>query len=143
MMKSCLLAHQKASLDTNLHAFVVVAPNHTGSDLYRFSGPARGKDEFHLRQIVGSANYACGSDSVDFLHGWLNYQIEHHLFPRATMLQYRRMQPELKALCAKYGVPYVQESVFTRARKTLAIMVGTESMMTDFEYAEAPEVAAK
>ncbi|MFT6817152.1 MAG: fatty acid desaturase, partial [Myxococcota bacterium] len=104
-------------------------------------GPARGKDEFHLRQIVGSANYACGNDVTDFLHGWLNYQIEHHLFPRATMLQYRRMQPELKTLCHKYGVPYVQESVWKRAWKTVDIMTGQTSMRQDYEYEEAAELS--
>ena len=36
---------------------------------------------FYVRQIVSSANYAMGSDSVDFVHGWLNYQIEHHVWP--------------------------------------------------------------
>lgn len=122
---------------TNLHAFVVVAPNHTGGDLYRFSEPASGKDEFHMRQIVGSANYACGDDVTDFMHGWLNYQIEHHLFPRATMLQYRRMQPEVKALCLRYGVPYVQQSVWVRVRKTVDIMVGNAAMKRDYVYEEA------
>ncbi|MFT6158599.1 MAG: fatty acid desaturase [Myxococcota bacterium] len=138
---SVLINTLLAELVTNLHAFFVVAPNHTGDDLYRFSGPARGKDEFHLRQIVGSANYACGNDVTDFLHGWLNYQIEHHLFPRATMLQYRRMQPELKTLCHKYGVPYVQESVWKRAWKTVDIMTGQTSMRQDYEYEEAAELS--
>jgi hypothetical protein len=30
-----------------------------------------------------------GSDANDFLHGWLNYQIEHHMFPDLSMLSYQ------------------------------------------------------
>jgi hypothetical protein len=44
------------------------------------------------------------------------------------MLQYQRVQPKLRALCEKYGVPYVQESVWTRARKMVDIIVGKRSM---------------
>jgi hypothetical protein len=53
------------------------------------------------------------------------------------MLQYQTAQPQVKALCAKYGIPYAQEPLWARTRKTLAIMVGTESMKlwNDNEFA--------
>jgi len=47
----------------------------------------------------------------------------------------------VKALCEKYGVPYVQEPVTKRAMRTLAIMVGTESMKQDYEYVEQVQAA--
>lgn len=117
-----------AEVLTNLHAFLVVAPNHAGDDLWRFDEPFQGKHEFLLRQVVGSVNYPCGDDRTDFLHGWLNYQIEHHLFPNASMLQLRRMQPAVKAVCEKHGVPYVQESTWTRLGKLVDVMTGRASM---------------
>ncbi len=55
------------------------------------------------------------------MHGWLNYQIEHHVWPDLTLRQYQRAQPRLQALCEKYGIPYVQESVFRRFRKMIGI----------------------
>ena len=55
-------------------------------------------------------------------------QVEHHVWPSLSMLSYQRSQPELAAICARHGVPYVQESVFTRLWKTLDIMVGRASM---------------
>ena len=85
---------------TNFHSFLMIVPNHAGDDLYRFDGPVRhGQGEFYLRQIVGSVNYRCGGDGNDVMHGWLNYQIEHHVWPDLTLRQYRRAQPRLKALC--------------------------------------------
>jgi hypothetical protein len=118
-----------AEVITNLHSFLVIGPNHTGEDVMMFEEKAKGKGEFYLRQIVGSVNYPNGTNTLDFLHGWLNYQIEHHLWPEMTASQYQKAQPLVKALCEKHNIPYIQESVFTRLRKTLDIMVGKTSML--------------
>ena len=99
-------------------------------DLFSFEGAPKDRQEFCIRQIVGSANYRCGGDFNDFLHGWLNYQIEHHLWPDMSMLQYQLAQPKLKAICEKYKVPYVQESVWLRFAKIIPIFLGSESMIT-------------
>lgn len=113
---------------SNLHTFLVVGPNHTGDDLYRFDVPAASKAEAAVRQVLGSANYATGGDVVDYAHLWLNYQIEHHLFPDIPMLRYRQIAPRVEALCAKHGIPYVKEGVLRRVRKMLEIAVGRRSM---------------
>ena len=36
----------------------------------------------------------------------LNYQIEHHLFPTVNHCHLRDIQPIVKKLCAKHGIPY-------------------------------------
>ena len=121
---------------TNLHSFVVIVTNHAGEDLHRFDDKMTDKAEFYRRQVVGSANFKTGGDFNDFLHGWLNYQIEHHLFPDLPMRQYARIQPEVKAICERHGVPYVQESVWTRLRKTLAVAVGDATMIREAAAAD-------
>ena len=114
---------------TNIHAFITIVTNHAGEDLYTFDDAVKPKSSsFYVRQIVGSANYATGDDLTDFSHGWLNYQIEHHVWPDLSMRQYQIGAPKLKAICENYGVPYVQESVFERLRKTVDIMIGKSTM---------------
>jgi fatty acid desaturase len=117
-----------AEVLTNVHTFLVVGPNHTGEDLYRFESAPASKAQRFLQQVIGSANYATGGDLNDYAHLWLNYQIEHHLFPDLPMLKYREVQPKVRALCEKHGIPYVQESVWTRARKMVDVVVGKTSM---------------
>ncbi|MCP5476279.1 MAG: fatty acid desaturase [Rhodanobacteraceae bacterium] len=117
-----------AEVIANVHAFVIIVPNHAGEDLWRFEGRVKDKGEFYLRQIVGSVNYPGGSDLRDFLMGYLNYQIEHHVWPDLPMLKYRQAAPRLKAICARHGVPYVEESVFRRFAKLWAILMGDASM---------------
>lgn len=118
-----------AELLTNIHAFVTIVTNHAGEDLYTFDTAVKPRSaSFYVRQIVGSANYATGDDVTDFSHGFLNYQIEHHVWPDLSMRQYQIGAPRLKQICESYGVPYVQESVWTRLRKTVDIMVGKSTM---------------
>ena len=125
---SALVNSLLAEALTNLHTFLVVGPNHTGEDLYRFDSAPEGRGERYLQQVLGSANYRTGGDLNDYLHLWLNYQIEHHLFPDLSMLQYQRLQPQVRAMCERHGIPYLQESVWTRARKMVDVVVGKRSM---------------
>jgi fatty acid desaturase len=117
-----------AELLNNLHSFAIIAPNHAGDDVWRFEGPARERGEFYLRQVVGSVNYLTGHPLGDFLQGYLNYQIEHHLWPDLPADAYRRLQPKVKAVCERHGVPYVQEPLHRRVKKLVDIMVGATSM---------------
>ena len=125
----------------NAHAFAIIGTNHCGEDLYRFDTQSKGRAEFYLRQILGSTNYRTGGDLNDWLHGWLNYQITHHLSPDMTPLEYRKLQPKVKAACEKYGIPYVQEGVWKRVRKTLNIMTGKTEMLRTARTTAVPPSA--
>eukprot|EP00958_Prasinococcus_capsulatus_P028247 scaffold6466_cov390-Prasinococcus_capsulatus_cf.AAC.3 len=119
-----------AEIFTNIHAFFIIAPNHVGEDVYRFETTTKPRsDEFYLRAVIGSANYRTGGDVNDFLQGWLNYQIEHHMYPDLSMLSYQKAAPRVREICERHGVPYVQENVFERVRKTLDVMVGKKTML--------------
>ena len=125
----CVLINKLlAEAMTNAHAFLVIGPNHTADDLYRFAFHYDRKDEFYVTQVMGSANYHCGSELTDYMSIWLNYQIEHHLFPDLPMRQYTRIQPVVKAICERHGIPYRQEGVFQRFGRMLDVAVGKTSM---------------
>jgi len=134
-----------ADVVSNLHSFIIIATNHCGDDMYKFEGSCTPRSgTFFMRAITSSANFrtsngvdASGNarpvhghtaDLNDFLHGWLNYQIEHHCWPHLSMLSYQKSAPLLRAICEKHGVPYVQQNVFHRLKKTADIMVGAASM---------------
>jgi fatty acid desaturase len=119
-----------ADLFTNLHSFIVIATNHVGDDIYRFESETKPRtDDFYMRAVIGSANFRTGGDVNDFMHGWLNYQIEHHMWPDMSMRCYQRAQPKVKAICEKYGMPYVQENVFKRVGQLVDVMVGKRTML--------------
>jgi len=126
---SVLLTSIMAEVFTNMHSFLVIVPNHAGDDVMMFEERGKGRGEFYLRQILGSVNYPTGSDRNDFFYGWLNYQIEHHLWPDIPLSQYQYVQPKVRAVCKKHGIPYCQDSVFKRLFKAVDIMVGRTSML--------------
>ncbi len=117
-----------AELIINIHSFLIVFPSHAGDDICRYDTGITDISEFYVRQVAGSVNYNCGNDLNDFFHGWLNYQIEHHLFPDIPMLKYQEYQGKIKEVCEKHHLPYVQENVFKRFFKLLNIMVGKTDM---------------
>lgn len=57
------------------------------------------------KQAAASANW--GGRIWCFFFGGINYQIEHHLFPRVHHSLYPEIAPIVAATCANYGVPYV------------------------------------
>jgi fatty acid desaturase len=126
---SVLINSMLAEILTNMHSFLVMIPNHAGDDVMMFDEKAKGKGEFYLRQILGSVNYPTGSNFNDFFYGWLNYQIEHHLWPNLPLSQYQVLQPQVEALCKKHNIPYCQQPIFKRLFKAVDIMVGKTSML--------------
>ena len=117
-----------AELVANVHSFALIVPNHAGSDLSRFEDTVEGRADFYHRQITTSANYQGGSEWGDFLMGYLNYQIEHHLWPDLPASAYRRLSPKVRAICERHGVPYVIEPWSARFRKMVEVSVGDASM---------------
>merc|ERR550532_2587277 len=109
--------------------YATIVTNHAGSDLWTFKDPC-GADtpEFYLRSVLGSTAYSSGNDVIDYLHGYLNYQAEHHCFPDLSPLHYQRLHPHFKKICSAHSVPYVQEPVWKRVKKTMDVMVGRDRM---------------
>jgi fatty acid desaturase len=118
-----------AELWANIYSFALIAPNHAGDDLYRFDRPTTDRAEFYVRQVTGSVNFSTGGDVRDFLHGFLNYQIEHHIWPDLPPAAYQRVQPRVREICERHGVPYVQQPLWARVKKLVAVMVGDASML--------------
>jgi len=48
----------------------------------------------------------------DWFTGHLNFQVEHHLFPTMPRHNYVVVADEVKALCAKHGVPYETKTLY-------------------------------
>lgn len=55
-------------------------------------------------QVITSSNL-CGPWLAS-LNGGLNYQIEHHLFPRMHHGHYAKIAPTVKRFCEEKGIPY-------------------------------------
>ena len=139
-LHNVMLNYVIADLFCNVHTFVTIVPNHAGSDMYLYRTPVVAKsNEWLLRQCISSTNYTTCNDVTDYLQGWLNYQIEHHLFPDLSAHEYQVIQKDVEEVCRRHGVPYVCENVFIRLWKTAKIMTGQDSI----PYYEGSELEAR
>jgi fatty acid desaturase len=80
------------------------APNHKGMPVV--TGDVQ--LPFLERQITTARNVVGGRVTTAVLGG-LNFQIEHHLFPRMPRPNLTKAQPIVRAFCAEYGLPYREE----------------------------------
>lgn len=59
-----------------------------------------------VHQIETTVDFAQHNRLLSWLIGGLNFQIEHHLFPRICHLHYPAISQVVKQTCADYGVRY-------------------------------------
>ncbi|NUP13036.1 MAG: acyl-CoA desaturase [Polyangiaceae bacterium] len=103
-----LAANVIANLIRNVWAYTIIFCGHFPEGVHLFTekdveGETRAR--FRVRQIMGSCNIE-GGRLFHLMSGNLSHQIEHHLFPDLPSNRYPEIAPRVRALCARYGVPY-------------------------------------
>ncbi|KAM1012833.1 hypothetical protein ACFX2C_043035 [Malus domestica] len=91
--------------------------NHFSSSVY--VGTPAGND-WCENQTNGSLNIVC-HPWMDWFHGGLQFQIEHHLFPRLPRGNLRKVASLVKELCKKHKLLYTSVSFY----KANELTVGT------------------
>jgi linoleoyl-CoA desaturase len=70
-----------------------------------------------VHQVETTVDFARDSRIVSWLVGGLNFQIEHHLFPRICHIHYPAIAPVVERTCKDFGVRYVaHETLFDGVR---------------------------
>jgi linoleoyl-CoA desaturase len=59
-----------------------------------------------IHEMETTADFAHGNRVLSWYIGGLNYQIEHHLFPRICSIHYPALSPIVRATAEEFGVPY-------------------------------------
>ena len=70
--------------------------------------PASGKIETHwaVHQVLTTVNFARRNRVLCWFLGGLNFQIEHHLFPRICHIHYPRISRLVEETCREFGLSY-------------------------------------
>ena len=66
-------------------------------------------------QVRTTANFAMGNKVISWFVGGLNYQIEHHLFPKVSHIHYPAISKIVMEKCAAYKLPYNQYRTMSEA----------------------------
>jgi len=75
----------------------------------------RVEDEWMVHQLQSTSNFATDSIFLTWLLGGLNFQVEHHLFPKVSHIHYPELNRIVKATCMEYGMIYNEYPTFWAA----------------------------
>ena len=64
------------------------------------------ESEWAVHQVATTVNFATQNKMWNWLFGGLNFQVEHHLFPRISHVHYPELNKRLKQVCAEFNVAY-------------------------------------
>lgn len=71
--------------------------------------------EWAIHQIDSTANFATSNKWLYWLLGGLNFQIEHHLFPRVSHIHYPQISVFVKEACRESNITYHEYSSLFKA----------------------------
>ena len=66
------------------------------------------EEEWALHQLHTTANFATHSKVVSWFMGGLNFQVEHHLFPKVSHIHYPQISKLVRETCKEFNVRYIE-----------------------------------
>ncbi|HEY0030234.1 MAG TPA: acyl-CoA desaturase [Bacteroidia bacterium] len=73
------------------------------------------QNEWAIHQLETTADFSRDSWLITYYVGGLNYQTEHHLFPRICHVHYPKIAPIVEATAKEFGVPYIYNETIGKA----------------------------
>ncbi|RKH34465.1 fatty acid desaturase family protein [Corallococcus sicarius] len=73
------------------------------------------EDAWMVHQLRTTANFARKNRVLSWYVGGLNYQIEHHLFPKVCSIHYPALSEIVQATAKEHGLPYPESETFLGA----------------------------
>lgn len=74
--------------------------------------------EWAVHQIQTTADFATKSKIVSWFTGGLNFQVEHHLFPRISHIHYPKISQLVKETCEQFDITYMEFPTLLSAVKS-------------------------
>lgn len=71
--------------------------------------------EWAAYQVRSTCNFAPKNRFINWFAGGLNFQIEHHLFPKISHIHYRKISPLVEKNCIEFGLPYNKYKTMSKA----------------------------
>ena len=81
-------------------------------------GTGRMTTPWAVHQVETSVDFARDSRAACWLLGGLNFQIEHHLFPRVCHVNYPAIAPLVEQTCRDFGISYKYNDTFLGALRS-------------------------
>lgn len=76
------------------------------------------ENDWAIHQLNTTVNFSRNNKVLSWYVGGLNFQVEHHLFPRICHVHYPNIAPIVKQTAEEFGIPYLEQEKFSTALKS-------------------------
>ncbi|MNL14494.1 Fatty acid desaturase [compost metagenome] len=76
------------------------------------------ENEWMIHQLSSTANFATKNKFLTWILGGLNYQVEHHLFPKISHIHYPAINKLVRETCQEFNVKYLEYKTLNSAFKS-------------------------
>tara|TARA_B100000945_G_C20419352_1_gene616921 strand:+ start:418 stop:1800 length:1383 start_codon:yes stop_codon:yes gene_type:complete len=97
-----LISHITSGL---LHIQIVIS--HWAMEKYMMNSH---DDDWYMKQLKTTLNIKTEPSYLDFIHVGLQFQIEHHMYPRIPRHNLRKVRNMVQRICEKFNLNYVELS---------------------------------
>jgi len=73
------------------------------------------ENEWAIHQMNTTVNFCRNNKLISWYVGGLNFQVEHHLFPRISHIHYPAIAPIVKQTAEEFNVPYLENKTLMNA----------------------------
>jgi linoleoyl-CoA desaturase len=73
------------------------------------------ENEWAIHQLQTTANFATKNKIISWFVGGLNFQIEHHLFPKISHVHYPAISKIIRETCDEFKLNYIEHPKMTQA----------------------------
>ncbi|WP_242927446.1 fatty acid desaturase family protein [Pontibacter vulgaris] len=73
------------------------------------------ENDWAIHQLETTVNFSRRSKLLSWYVGGLNFQIEHHLFPRVCHVHYPALSEIVRTTAEEFGIPYMENKTFVQA----------------------------
>src|SRR5690606_26612036 len=89
------------------------------------------EDEWAIHQLKTTANFATNNRLACWFMGGLNFQVEHHLFPKISHIHYPKINKIIKSTCQEFNVTYIE---YKRVIDAVASHIAHLKQLSDPSY---------
>jgi len=73
------------------------------------------EEQWAIHQVNTTSNFATGNRFISWLMGGLNFQVEHHLFPKISHIHYPMINRLVKETCLEFNIAYHEYPTMRKA----------------------------
>jgi linoleoyl-CoA desaturase len=93
------------------------------------------ENDWAIHQLNTTVNFARHNKLLSWYMGGLNYQVEHHLFPRISHVHYPGISHIVKETAEEFNIPYLENETLAQALRSHIAALQTLGRLPDINEA--------